>query len=162
MRLAKPIDRRAGAVVLEAAVVYPVLLFLLLAMIVGGLGVFRYQQVALFAREAARFASVHGEGWRQESGQPSPTRQQIADGIVVPLAVGMDTRLLSVQVQWIDPVNGKVEDWDQSVKAVTTLTPSDRPLTNKVRVTVRYQWFPEVFLAGPIVLTGISEVPMAN
>jgi hypothetical protein len=32
---------------------------------------------------------------------------------------------------------------------------------NTVTVTVTYQWFPELYLVGPIVLTNSSTVPMA-
>ena len=43
---ATPFRRRRAATTVEAAFVYPVMFFLLFGLIVGGLGVFRYQTVA--------------------------------------------------------------------------------------------------------------------
>ena len=42
--------RRRGAVAVEAAVVYPVLFLLLLGVIVGGMGVFRYQMANVLSK----------------------------------------------------------------------------------------------------------------
>ena len=67
----------------------PVYLLLLLSLIVGGLGVFHYQQTACLAQEAARWASVRGSDYQKDTNQPSPTTQQILQQ-VTPLAVGMD------------------------------------------------------------------------
>ena len=52
--------RRRGAAAVEFAAVAPVLILLLFGTVVGGLGIFRYHQVATLAREAARYASVRG------------------------------------------------------------------------------------------------------
>ena len=52
--------RRPGVTIIEGAIVYPVLLTLMLILIVGAMGIFRYQQVASLARQGARYASVHG------------------------------------------------------------------------------------------------------
>ena len=51
---------RRGAAMLEAAVVYPVTMLLLIGTVVLGIAVFRYEQVQSLAREGARYASVHG------------------------------------------------------------------------------------------------------
>src|SRR5436305_13843054 len=90
---------RRGAMTVEAAIVYPVFLMLLLGLIVGGMGVFRYQQVACHAREAARYASVHGSSWQKATGQTSPTTADVRRDVVPPLAAGMDTDELAVQIQ---------------------------------------------------------------
>ena len=45
--------RRRGAIALEAAIVMNVLFFLLLGVIVLGMGVFRYQQMVHLAHEGA-------------------------------------------------------------------------------------------------------------
>ena len=66
------IRRRSGAAVVEVAIVAPVVLFFILAQIVGGLGVSRYQEIAHLARECARYASTHG-GMYQKEGIPGKT-----------------------------------------------------------------------------------------
>jgi Flp pilus assembly protein TadG len=154
--------RRRGAVLVESAVVYPLLFLLLFGLIVGGLGVFRYQQVACQAREAARWACVRGANWPARTGSPCPSVADISSNAVLPLAAGMNTRSLTVQVELIDLVNGTATDWDASSKAPTTRTASHDAVSNRVRVTVTYQWMPEVFFAGPLNLKSVSELAMAN
>jgi Flp pilus assembly protein TadG len=51
---------RRGATLIEFGIVCPVVLFTLFAIIVGSMGVSRYQQVAAMARQGARYASLHG------------------------------------------------------------------------------------------------------
>ena len=58
--------RRRGVAAVEFAVIAPVVLLFAFGLIVGGLGVFRYQEVAHLAREGARYASTHGGMYRQE------------------------------------------------------------------------------------------------
>ena len=62
-------QRRTGASVVEGAFVYPITFLLLLAIMVGGLGIFRFQEVAHLAREAARYASTHGGQYQAENCQ---------------------------------------------------------------------------------------------
>jgi Flp pilus assembly protein TadG len=149
---------RRGAAAVEAAVVYPVLMLLLFGLIVGGLGVFRYQQVALLAREGARAASVRGSRWEKETAQPSPTQRQLSDQVKA-LAAGMDPALLTVQVDWVDVAGGTVTPWDSASKKTTSPAANGDPVANHVRVTVTYQWVPELFLAGPLTFRSVSEVP---
>ena len=54
------LQRRRGAALVETAFVFPVLIVLMIGLIVGALGVFRYQEVASLAREGSRYASLHG------------------------------------------------------------------------------------------------------
>ncbi len=161
MRLRPKISRRPGAITVEGAIVYPVVFLLLFGLIVGGLGVFRYEQTAALAREAARYVSVRGSDFRRETGTASPTQQEIRDRIVLPLAAGLDPRLLTVQIQWIDKATGQMIDWNSSPKRPTSRTRSGETVTNMVRVTVSFQWWPEFLIAGPVDLTSVSEVPMA-
>jgi Flp pilus assembly protein TadG len=154
-------ERRRGSAAVEAAIVFPVLMFLLLALIVGGIGVFRYQQVALLSQEASRWASVRGADFQKDADAPSPTRDQILQQAALPLAVGMDPSQLSLQVQWIDQGNGTVQDWDSAPKYVKSQTPKGEWVTNTVRVTVTYQWAPGL-LVGPLTLTSCCEGPMSE
>src|SRR5690242_13165409 len=87
--------QRRGALTVEASIVMPVMMLLMLMIIVGGYGVFLYEQTALLACEAARWASVRGQ-----SAQP-PTQQQILQNAVLPMATSMDPRNISIQVQLI-------------------------------------------------------------
>jgi Flp pilus assembly protein TadG len=152
---------RRAAVALESAIVYPVLFVLLFGLIVGGMGVFRYQMVARMAREAARYASVRGGDWQTDTGQPSPTQAQITQDIVVPLAVSLDTQQLTVGVEVIDGVSGTVTPWDSSGKWPTSLNASGQPVANRVRVTVTYHWYAELFLGSPVTMQSVSETPMS-
>jgi Flp pilus assembly protein TadG len=145
----------------EAAFVYPLLFLLLFGLIVGGMGIYRYQMVACMAREAARYAAVRGSDWQLTTNQPSPTQAQIAQTVVAPLAVAMDTTQLSTTVQLIDGVSGTATSWDSSNKATISLNANGQPVANRVQVTITYNWYPELLLGGPIALQSVSETPMS-
>src|SRR5262245_54519241 len=113
--------RRRGALAVEAAVVYPVMFLLLFGLIVGGLGVFRYQQLAWLAHEVGRVASVRGADYQKETGKKSPTRQQLQDDVVRAMAVGFDPQRLGVAVEHIDGVSGAVLPWDSSSRSPTSV-----------------------------------------
>ena len=57
-----PMMRRRAALAVETAIVLPVMVFLLLMLIVGGIGVFRYQQVACLARDEESWWARHESG----------------------------------------------------------------------------------------------------
>src|SRR5437868_5783349 len=84
--------RRRGITLVEAAIVYPVVLLLTIGLCVVGLGVFRYQQVAAVAREGARWASVRGGQWAADGpSRTLTTSDDIRTYAVVPHAAGLDT-----------------------------------------------------------------------
>jgi Flp pilus assembly protein TadG len=153
--------RRKGAVLVESAVIYPLLFLLLFGLIVGGLGVFRFQQVACQAREAARWASVRGSSWQMETGKAPVTKKQIVEEAVLPLASGMDTARLTVDVEWIDQVAGKTYDWDDAAKVPNGTANTGERVSNRIRVTVIYRWVPELPILGPVNLKSVSEIPMS-
>jgi len=72
-------DRRAATAV-EFAVIGPITFFLLIALIVGGMGIFRYQELASVAREASRWSSVHGYQYQQDTGLPAATASRTSIG----------------------------------------------------------------------------------
>jgi hypothetical protein len=119
-------------------------MMLLFSTIVGGLGVFRYQQVAALARQGARFASVHGAQYAKEKGKPAATATDIAANIVQANSAALKPELLTCTVTW------------NSTNQPLTTTDYEDPVGNTVTVTVTYQWFPEVYLTGPITLTSSS------
>lgn len=59
--------RRKAATVVECAAVYPLTFFILLGLVIGAMGVFRYQEMAGLAREACRYGSVHGAQYRKDA-----------------------------------------------------------------------------------------------
>jgi Flp pilus assembly protein TadG len=143
------VDRR-GTTTVEFAVTCPIVFFLIFATVVGGLGVFRYQQVAAAAREGARYASVHGGDYEQETGNPAATPEDIYTKAILPAASSLDPSLLSYSVTW----NKNNMPLDASGSYET-------PTGNTVTVTVTYQWLPEMYLAGPYTLSSTSAAQMA-
>ena len=130
--------RRSGAAMVEFAFVAPVFLLFLIGLIIAGLGVFRYQQVASLAREAARYASVRGTKYQAVTGQPAATAQDIYNNVILPGSVALDPAQLGYSVTW---------------------NTDNRP-GNTVTVQVTYQWIPEAFLGG-ITLGSSSTVTVS-
>ena len=152
---------RRGALTVEAAFVHPVMLILVFMIIIGGLGVFRYQQVACQAREAARWAATRGSDRKKEMDLALPTKSDILQQAVIPMTAGMNTNAITLQVLWIDQVSGEVVDWDSATRHPLSVTTSNQGVANRVRVTVTYAWMPELFLVGPLNLKSTCEIPMA-
>jgi Flp pilus assembly protein TadG len=141
--------RRCGTTTIEFAITCPIVFFLVFAIIVGGLGVFRYQQVAALAREGARWASVHGGQYAKETNQPAATPADIYANAIAPSAVALDPSKLSYAVTW------NRNNWPLWVN-----NDAEQPIGNTVTVTVTYQWIPEMYLAGPYTLTSTSTAQM--
>jgi Flp pilus assembly protein TadG len=115
---------RRGSVVLESALIYPVVFVLILGLIIGGLGVFRYQEVAWLAREATRYASVHGTQYAKITGKPVATDVDVYNNAIAAKVVCLNLSQLSYAVTW---------------------TPNNSP-GSTVSVMVSYHWVPEAFL----------------
>jgi Flp pilus assembly protein TadG len=168
---------RSGLTVVECAVVYPVTFLLLLGLIVGGMGIFRYQEVASLARSGARYASTHGVQLRKDAGSGTgtagassatssnntfwysvdPTKSSgsdtswagdVYDQSIRPNLVALDPRYLDVKIGWPPVIN-------QADK------PDNWP-GSRVSVTVSYRWMPELYLVGPITLTSTSTMAISN
>jgi Flp pilus assembly protein TadG len=145
-------QRRSGATVVECAVVYPVFFLLVLGLLVGAAGVFRYSQLASLTREAARYASVHGGQYAQEMKVTAPAPADIYNNVILPMAVGFDTSQLNYSITY------NTSNWPYH----TTLDGNNNvvPIQNTVTVTLTYQWLPEAFLGG-ITLSSTSVMPMS-
>jgi Flp pilus assembly protein TadG len=149
--------KRRGATVIESAIVLPATFILFLVLIVGGLGIFRYQEVASLAREGARWASVHGGQCVREANPSSanPTltsSNDIMNNAVQPNAVILDPASLSCTASWTDASQMPAYlDYSQTPPAWKT---------NTVTVTVQYQWIPEMYLGG-ITLSSTSVMPIS-
>lgn len=142
--------RRRGATMVEVAAVAPLLVLLLFGFIVMGLGVFRYNQVASLAREAARYAAVRGADYAKETGRPAATADSIHREAVLARAVGFDPGRLGTTVAWDRSNAPRRANADQTSTA------------NTVSVTVTYRWRPEVLFGGEVALTSTSRLPMAH
>jgi Flp pilus assembly protein TadG len=153
--------RRRGATTVETAIVMSVFFVLLIAILVTGIGVFRYQQVAWLAREAGRYASVHGDEYAKEFGKKSPTQQEIIDNAITPYLVGMDPTQVTVTVEVIDGARDTASAWDTSNKAMRTFSAKGEYVSNRVRVTVTYPWTPGVF-GTPVTVGSTTDLPITN
>lgn len=152
MRIPYRSSRRLAATLVECAFVLPATFFLLFGLVVGAMGVFRYQEVATLAREGARYASTHGYQYRKDSNLEMGTQEEwskeIFEQAIKPKLISLDPSRLTYEVKWPDVINqpGKPDNWPGS----------------KVEVTVNYTWIPEWRLAGPFKLTSTSSMPITN
>jgi Flp pilus assembly protein TadG len=145
----RPAARRAATLV-ESAFVLSVLFFLLLAIVVGGYGVLRYQQLAMLAREGARYAAVHGGQYAQETGNAAATADDVYKNAILPYAVNLDPAQLSYTVSW-----------ETNNMPNHTTADYEKPVANTVTVKVSYAWLPEWYLIGPITLSSTSTMTMS-
>jgi Flp pilus assembly protein TadG len=145
-------QRRSGATVVECAFVYPVLFLLLIGLMVGAAGMFRYSQLASLAREGARYACVHGGQYAQEMGVTAPTQDQIFNNVIAPMAAGFDTTQISYSITY----NASNLPYSTTIDANNNVV----PIQNTVTVTLTYTWVPEAFLGG-VTLSSTSVMPMS-
>jgi hypothetical protein len=148
MRLSPSPFRRRAASLVEAALVYPVAVMLILGVVIVAMGVFRYQQVAALAREGARWASVHGWQYQQDTGNAKATSTTVHNTAIVPKAAGLDTTQLSSTTTWTDA--SEIPTFEDS---------SGNTTTNMVTVTVTYNWVPVAYL-GSVTLQSTSVMAM--
>jgi hypothetical protein len=151
---------------------------LLLGLFIGGMGVFRYQEVSHLAREGARYASTHG-GMYQQAGLPTstgvPAISSLNDSnlttVLQARSVSLNPNYLTVNVDWyLDGTSPPERPSD-----ISSSTPNNYPYCvdpnadppgsvvyqNNVKVTVTYQWTPELYVIGPITLSSTSVMPMS-
>jgi Flp pilus assembly protein TadG len=134
----------------EYAIVIPIMIMLLAGLAIFGLGVFRYQQVALLAREGARYASVHGGQYQSVTGSTAADATAVYNNAIKPQAAGLNLSLLSYSVAWDDASKNPVY---LSNPATNTYR------INNVTVTVSYTWTPEAFW-GSTTLSSTSKMPI--
>src|SRR5919202_7155603 len=91
---------RTGATTVETAMVCSVTFLLVFGLLIGGLGVFRYQELASLARRAARYASVHGKGYARDTGKPAATPTDIYNNVIAAYAVSLDLSRLTYSVTY--------------------------------------------------------------
>src|SRR3954451_16068419 len=91
---------RRGTTAVECALVYPLVFMFCLGLVVGAMGVFRYQELASLARRGARYASVHGYQYSKDTGNPAATPADVYANAIDPYAVGLDKSQLGYSVTW--------------------------------------------------------------
>ena len=159
--------QRHGATAVETAVVSFIVFFLIFALVVGGMGIFRYQECAHLAREGSRFASTHGgqyhlDGMDAKTGVPQIASSSDMQAYLLNKVVGLDPNFLTVSVSWNAPAQyfpRNMPSFDDTNPAL--VPPGQITIFNYVSVTVTYQWTPEFWLTGPINLTSTSTVAMS-
>ena len=142
--------RRAAATV-EFAIIAPVVVLVMIGMLVGGMGIFRYQQLAHLAREASRWASVRGQDYATATGNPAATAADVYNTMIMPYAGAMNLGRLNYSVTW-----------NTSNKPYRTTVVNDKVkrVQNTVTVSITYNWIPEYYLGG-VTLGASSCTPMA-
>jgi hypothetical protein len=144
-------SRRLAATLVESGLVLSVTFSFIVGLVVIALGVFRYQQTAAVVREAARWASVHGGLYAQETGQPAATQESVKNQVIPRYSTGLDPNFITAfTVTWDNA--SELPLYFDSVNQVWK--------SNAVHVTISYQWLPEAYLGG-ITLTSTSEMPMS-
>jgi len=99
MTLRKPKACRSGAVVVEAALVLPVILLLLIAIMSGAIMVFMADEVSNVSREGARWASVRGADYAMTTHRPAATAADVK-AYVLQQPVMLDRSRMTVNVTW--------------------------------------------------------------
>jgi hypothetical protein len=164
--------RRRGVHSVECAFVFPIVFVLLMALVVCAMGVFRYQQMAYLAREAARYAAVHAGRYQKENAAaiaqgtlPDVTGAYITTNVVQANAVNLDSSALTVAIKFNTSAGSY--DWDDTANNGKRMPSSSETVnginyndTNTVSVTLTYQWVPEWFLNGPITITSTAVMPV--
>jgi len=121
-------------------------------LMIGALGIFRYQEVATLAREGARYAVVHGTQYAQDAGVSAPTPSDIYNNAIANRAVALDLTRLSYSITY----NVSNQPFHTTIDSNQNII----PIQNTVTVTLTYQWVPEAFLGG-ITLSSTSVMPMS-
>jgi Flp pilus assembly protein TadG len=122
----------------EFAIVSPVVLLLMFGLLIGGLGVSRYEQLAYLSREASRYASVHGAQYSAETGHAAATSTMIYDSVIAPRAVGLNLGRLTYSVTW---------NTNNSQFHTVVVGGVNKKVANTVTVALTYVWIPEGYLS---------------
>jgi Flp pilus assembly protein TadG len=136
MRIPNRPNRR-GVAVVEAAIVLPIVIFMLLAIVLGASLVFTQQEVATLAREGTRYASVRGTDYALFTGNSPATADDVYNNGILPRMMTLDQSRVSYSVSW---------DTD------------NRP-GNTVIVTLNYTWSAPIL--GDVSLSSTSKATVA-
>src|SRR5262245_1723033 len=143
-------DPRPGATMVELAIVCSVTFLLLFGVVIGGLGVFRYQQLSWLARDATRYASVRGAQYQEETGKPAATAEDVYRDVIKAKATAIELDQLQYTVTW---------DRDNRPYRTSVVNGRVEAVVNTVTVTLTYRWIPEAFLGG-VTMHSSSTLPV--
>jgi hypothetical protein len=176
--------RRRGASVVEASIAGPVAMLMVLAIVIGAIGIFNYQQIAFVARETARFASVHGAQYAKNNADAitAGTLPNVDAAYLISYAKSRaamsDSSQLQISIQMTVLKPGAISatdtitvDWDdtdnnQSRSPYSAWTDSSQTpsanvqVDNVVLVTVTYTWNAGLFV-GPVTLTSTAVMQVS-
>jgi Flp pilus assembly protein TadG len=141
--------KRDGHAIVESALVYPILFLVMMAIVLLGLAVFRYQQVSHMAQEGARYASVHGARYSMENATPAATPVDVYNNAILPHAAGMQASAITYSVTW---------DVDNTQTSTVVVGDSMVTRENAVSVTVTYTWNTGLFGTIPVSRTATSKM----
>jgi hypothetical protein len=125
---------------------------IILGLMIGGMGIFRYQELATLAREGARYAVVHGTQYAKDAGVPAPAPADIYQNAIASRAVALDLTRLTYSITY----NTSNEPYHVRIDSAGNIL----PVQNTVTVTLTYNWIPEAYLGG-ITLSSTSVMPMS-
>ena len=135
-RLPRRSQARRGATIIEMAIVGPLAFLMVIGLMIGCLGIFRYNQVAALAHEGARWAAVRGRNFEKINHRKPITAEDIRANVVVPRAAGIDLNRIECTMSL---------DKDHTV----------------VSVTIRYLWLPEAYF-GKLTLSDTATMLVSN
>ena len=134
-------NRRRSVVAVESAIVLPVAIMVILGIVVGALAVATYQQVAAVAREAARYASVHGEEYAATNlnNNPAATEATVYTNAIEPRLINMKTDNLTYSVTWA-PNKKREQGWVTVTIGYTMAMPLYGTMTFTSTSTLMMLW----------------------
>jgi hypothetical protein len=135
-KLSRQSRSRRGATIVEMAVVGPLAFLMVIGLMIGALGIFRYNQVAALAHEGARWAAVRGRNFERINHRKPITADEVRSNVIVPRAAGIDLNRLVCTMNL---------DKGRSV----------------VSVTVSYLWLPEAYF-GKLTLSNTATTLVSN
>ena len=116
---------RQGSSIVEAAIVLPIAFLFVIGIIVGGLGVFQYNQLTGLTRECARWASVHGRSWQRSGGGQRPSAGDLVTEVLEKRSTAIDPKKIECKLEW-------------------------DPTETVVTVQLRYRWVPDAYFSGGV------------
>ena len=128
---------RGGVAVVEAAIVLPIVIFMLLAIVLGASLVFTQQEVATLAREGTRYASVHGADYALYTDNAPATSDDVYNNSILPRMMTLDQSRVTYSVTW---------------------NTDNRP-GNTVIVTLNYTWSAPIL--GDVSLSSTSKATVS-
>src|SRR5262249_49688885 len=98
----------------------------------------------------------------QQTGAAAVSSSADLSSYLADKTVLLDPSKLTVDVSWTAPSSYTPRNLPTYMDTNPNLNPPGQTVIyNNVVVTVTYQWFPELYLVGPITLSCTSEMPMS-